>query len=247
MKLKTALFVSAAAILLAGCSTTYTSLNDPSKAVTLRDVAPITKPSDLPYEMKKGKDLEVGMNIRYLDTSNTTGYLVTVIFRNGASLPYPLLPKVLLVDGAGFVVKPHSQESFSNHAAALAGAPQTEQAARVVPQDKTHTGTIVDTSTGTRYTYQGTTSASSGGAADGFMAGMQDAAVQRQRNERREGILLMEWANTHWLKDFYDLPPGRAVAGVLVFPSKGIGQLPLKLTVSTGFEKFEFETVRTTK
>ena len=129
-----------------------------------------------------------------------------------------------------------------NMAAALAGT--TIPYAPTQTQSSYYsTGTVRNTTTGTNYSYSGTTtSAPAGGFAGGLAQGIAQGAAIRAANDRDEGRLMLRWANSFWLKSGYDLPPGTATSGALFFPAAVLGQVPLKLVIEANGEKFEFIT-----
>lgn len=229
--------------LMTGCAAKIASLNESQGAILMRDVAPIAQAVELPYNIKTGTSFDVGMNVRYAETANTSGYIVTLTFRNKLPTSQAVVPAVSMADGAGFIQSPYSFDGFMRHAAQLAGTRVPAPVTQTQDSRYVHSGTITDYSSGRQYSYSGTSQASpSGGFASGFLKGLQAGDSDNAAGRAEEGRALLRWADAYWLKGKYELPPGQAAAGVLVFASKGVGQLPLSIKVSAGGEVFDFTT-----
>ena len=55
-------------------------------------------------------------------------------------------------------------------------------------------------------------------------------------------IDLMRWSDTYWLLDRYEVQPGTAVVGGLMYPGVKKPRLPLRIVVEIADERFEFVT-----
>jgi hypothetical protein len=240
-------FVSAIAagalLLVSGCATSpVVQLNDPTRSTPSLDVANLLPPRNIPYETVEKGGISLGYNLFFAKGGSLSGYRLTLVIRNNTSARRLLEPAVSLQDAGGFLVPPYAYQAFVTEAASLAGT--AVPALPVQAQSNYYnSGTIRNTTTGNTYTYSGnTTAAPAGGFAGGFAQGMAQGAAIRAVNDREEGRLMLRWANAFWLKSDYDLPPGTAASGALFFPAANLGQVPLRLTVEVGGERFEFVT-----
>lgn len=230
-------------LLMSACGTSpVVQLNEPTRSSTALDVANLLPPRNIPYETVEKGGISLGYNLFFAKGGNLSGYRLTLVIRNNTSARRLLEPAVSLQDAGGFLVPPYAYQAFVTEAALLAGT--AVPAIPVQAQSNYYnTGTIRNTTTGNTYAYSGTTTvAPAGGFAGGFAQGMAQGAAIRARNDREEGHKMLRWANAFWLKSAYDLPPGTAASGSLFFPASNLGQLPLRLTIETGGEKFQFVT-----
>lgn len=241
---RTVITIAAIAIVsfVSGCVSPIIQLNDPARSSPALDVANLLPPRNIPYETVEKGGISVGYNLFFASSGNLSGYRLTLIIRNNTRSRQMLEPMVSLQDAGGFLVSPYAYQAFVAEAASLAGT-----AVPLVPvQSQSNyysSGTIRNTTTGNAYAYSGTTtSAPSGGFASGFAQGMAQGAAIRAANDREEGRLMLRWANTFWLRSSYDLSPGIAASGALFFPAATLGQVPLRLNIEVGGEKFEFVT-----
>lgn len=227
--------------LVTACATPQ-HLNDPSRSVMATDTANLLAPRQIPFETKRVSNIDVSYNLLYSSSDNFTGYRLTLIFRNRGANTETIMPTVALRDADGVAIAPYEFYAFMSEAAALAGT--------VVPpisptQQSTYysVGTIRNTATGTTYNYSGATIPTpSASFATGFAQGMAQGAAIRAANDRKEGLLMMRWANTFWLKSIYTLPPDTAVTGAVFFPSPQLGALPLRLSVGLAGAEADFVT-----
>lgn len=205
----------AAALVLSACGTLrhLNNLNDPSRSIPALDVANLSSPRNIPYETVEKGGISVSYNLFFAKSNNLSGYRLTLVLRNNTGSLQVLKPAVSLQNAGGFVIASYTYESFVTEAASLAGT--------AVP--------LVPVSTHSTF-------------GDAFAQGMARGDAMRAANDREEGRLMLRWANSFWLKNTYELPPNTAVSGVLFFPAATVGQLPLRLVVEVGGQKFEFMT-----
>lgn len=231
------------ALLLSACGTSpMVQLNEPARSASALDVANLLPPRNIPYETVEQGGISLGYNLFFAKGGSLSGYRLTLIVRNNTSGRRVLEPVVSLQDAAGFLITPYTYQAFVTEAAILAG---TAIPAAPAPTQSSYynTGTIRNTSTGNTYAYSGTTStAPAGGFLGGLAQGLAQGAANRAGNDREEGRMMLRWANSFWLKSAYELPPGTATSGALFFPATNLGQLPLRLTIEIGGEKFQFVT-----
>lgn len=228
---------------LAGCALPV-QLNDPTRSTSALDTANLLAPRQIPFETKEIDGVAVSYNLFHWKSNNLAGYRLTLNIRNSSGTELSVSPRLTLKDGAGFLVQPYQYQSFMAEAASLAGITVPPMPAS---QASTYysTGTIRNTSTGSTYSYSGSTQqVPAGGFASGFAQGMAQGAAIRAGNDREEGRVMLRWGNAFWLKSNYELPPATAVSGALFFPANDIGVKPLALTVEIGARKFEFLTAR---
>lgn len=230
-------------LLLVGCASPIKSLTDPAGAQMVEDMAPLGAVTKLPYEFKNGRLVTVGLNLRYAETSSTSGYIATIFMKNNTKERLEVAPRVTLEEGSGLVREPYTFAAFMQHAARLAGV-QIPASLQQQPQSVEHRGTVRDISTGRTYSYSGSTSSGQGGGfLGGLLAGLADAEVANASAAKKEGGTLLRWADAHWMKDRYRLESGQAVAAVLVYPRRGIGHLPLTFRVNVDDEIFVFRSI----
>lgn len=244
MKKMIRLVIIAITVFLAGCAGMQ-QLNDPALSQNDIDVANLLRPREIPYETKNINGISVSYNMFYAGSGNIKGYRATLIFRNNSEQTITINPELLLKDAGGFIVQPYSYNGFVQYAAALAGTHVPN-----IPSSNNNSyyssGTITSNS-GERYAYSGTTTQNSGGFGGGFASGFAKGMAQAAADDQEEGRLMLQWANSFWLKDSYTLPPKSAAYGALLYPAQKLGQLPIQFTISLGDRKYEFLTASAAK
>lgn len=232
------------AAFLTGCAGVQ-QLNDPALSKNDLDVANLLAPRQIPYETKSVDGVSVSHNLFYAASGNMDGYRATLIIRNDTDQTITFKPDLLFKDASGFIIQPYSYGGFVQFAAALAGT-YVPPISNSTNNSYYSSGTITS-NTGERYNYAGTTTQNSGGFAGGFASGWAKGMAQKAANDQEEGRVMLQWANSFWLKDSYTLPPKSAVSGALFYPAPKLGQLPIQFTVSLGSRKYEFLTVSAAK
>jgi hypothetical protein len=230
-------------ITTAGCASVV-QLNDPAKSISAVDVATLESPRKIPYELQERNGLKAIYNLSFIPRGNFTGYRLTLIFKNEGSQPRVIEPRIAVQDSTGMVLSPNSYEAVMTQAAALAGTAVSPMLL-AGPSTATYyqSGTVRNTMTGNTYQYSGySTSAPSGGFAAGLASGMAQGAAMRAVADRNEGVLMLRWTNAFYLKSRYELPSGGVASGALLYPAASLAQLPLKLTIEAGGDRFEFLT-----
>ena len=221
-------------------------LNEPSRSITMANIANLREPQDIRYEIQRKGDISVGYNMTLVESGPAKGIRLTLFFRNEGIQNKTFKPSLTVVDPNGFLVPAITHRNFVEYASLLAGAPVPPMPnfTPVTTQSST-SGTIRNTATGSTYQYDSDTNYTSGAQAtpvDGVLKGIAMRQATDAAANRDTGRLLLRWANTYWLRDEYSLQPGTATGGVLYFQAVGVSQLPLKLKVAVASEVFEFTT-----
>ena len=227
-----------------GCATApglIVHLNDPVRSQLKRDVVNLFASRNVLYETLERGGISVGYNLFFAKNANVSGYRLTLIFKNNTASEQPLKPVVSLRDGAGVLIRPYSYRAFAAKAATLAGTVVPPEPFSCECINHYTAGTIGDAAVGGTDSYP--TTPTDTPQAD-FIKGMPHDAVSGAMNDR-EGILMLLWANSFWLKEAYNLPAGAESWGALFFPATDLGEFPLHLTVKVGGQEFEFDTVAT--
>ena len=225
-----------------GCAVTpgvFVHLNDPARSRPSLDMANLFSPREVPYEIIEHGGILVGYNLFFAKHATVSGYRLTLIFKNNSGSRQPIKPVVTLRDNAGVLIRPYSYQTFTAKAASLAGT--------VVPPESFSCQCANHYSTGTidgEAADGANTAIEKGVAHDGTAkGGSEDTASGASNN--REGLLMLLWANSFWLRESYELSSGAASWGALFFPASALGELPLHLKVEVGGQKYEFDTVAT--
>ncbi|HVC12266.1 MAG TPA: hypothetical protein VNE59_11560 [Burkholderiales bacterium] len=220
--------------LLSGCATVH-QLNDPSRSKSAPDVTTLANPRDVLYETAERSGIVVSYNI----LTAPYGLKLTLIFRNRRGQSVIIVPKIRLQDATGFILEPYSYEDYVRQAAIMAGTPAAMIPA-TAPSTTYESGTIMNPGTGATQSYYGTTTAAPN-IAQSVAQGVNQSVAMASIFAQIDGEAMLQWANSFWLKNRYELPAGLAVAGGLMYPPRSLN-LPLKLFVEVGGENFEFTT-----
>lgn len=238
------MWIAAAMFVLIGCGCSVSPglivhLNDPDHSRPTRDVANLFSPREVPYETMEHGGVLVGYNLFFAKNATVSGYRLTLIFKNNSDSRQLIKPSVSLRDDGGVLIRPYSYQAFVARAAILAGT--------VVPPEPFSCRCVGHYSSGTIDDTAGADSEAgteTGASGPGQVKAMSEDAASGATNDR-EGLLMLIWANSFWLKESYDLPAGAASWGALFFPTSSLGELPLHLTIELGGRKYEFDTVAT--
>lgn len=236
---------------LAGCGTGLPRhLNEPTRSVLARDIATLNGSAQIPYETQERGGLAVGYNLQFEPGGKDfSGYRLTLVLRNMGPSKRTVSPEVMLQDSTGFMVEPYAYGAFMARAQTLSVTPipprPVRQAQPSGGQAVTN-GSVTNQRTGAQVGYQQTTTytpAVQAGFGQAFVEGMADGAVSFAQNQRQLGDTAARWASAYWIKSVYELPPGAASGGALVFGSAAAGPFPMKVTVTVDGERFEFLTI----
>lgn len=239
------------AILIVGCAVPQTirHLNDPTKSVQMTDIASLSEPKDIPYEIQTLDSIVVGYNLTSIDSGPAKGMRLTLYLRNEDSRQRELRPTVSLSDKNGLIIPAYSYQAFVNEATILAGTaipPTLSSKSALAPTGSTTTGTIRNTTTGTSYSYEAKTDSNRqltlADVADSYAEGASIRQARNANEARITGQTMLRWANAFWLRDVYTISPARAAGGAIYFPQASQSQLPLNLVVDVAGRKFEFST-----
>ena len=213
-------------------------LNDPARSKALLDVANLLPPRNIPFETAEQGGILVGYNLLFSKSANISGYRLTLVFKNNSHSTQRLEPLVSLRDAAGVLIPPYSYPAFTAEAAALAGIVVPPMTCSCESARYYSAGTISATALDRGNAKAGITTSTLGG---GSGKGTSHGAASGAANDR-EGLLMLLWADAFWLKDAYELPAGATSSGALFFPAAVLGQLPLRLAVEVGGQRYEFVT-----
>lgn len=225
-------------LMLAGCATIH-ELNDPARSRSGLDVANTLAARDIPYETEQKGDIAASYNLMAASGRGQGWLRLTLIFRNLGNAPIPLVPHITLEDATGLVFEPYSYEAYVRQASIMAGT-RVPMIPATAPSTTYQSGMVTNTMTGASYSYYGTTTAAPN-YGQSFAQGVNEGVAMASIANRRNGQLMLQWANSFWLKSRYDVPGGAAVAGALMYPPRP-WSLPLKLVVDAGGQQFEFIT-----
>lgn len=243
MRLYVRMSIAAAAIAFfaSGCVVTpgrVIPLNDMTRSKPGRDMANLFSPRDVAYESVVHGDILVGYNMFFAKNPNVSGYRLTLIFQNNSGYNQHFTPKIALRDAAGVPIRPYSYQAFTEKAAALAGT--------IVPPEPLacpcNRHYSVDTISNTTMLDGGANPTTlTDSPRNGYAKIISEETVSGSVSDR-EGLLMLLWANSFWLREAYDLPAEAKSWGALFFPAAALGELPLHLTVEIGGQKYEFDT-----
>lgn len=250
------LVTTAIALLIVGCAVPQTSrhLNDPTKSIQMTDIASLSEPRDIPYEIQTKDSIVVGYNLTLIDSGPVKGMRLTLYFRNEDSSQRVLRPAVSLSDRNGLIIPAYSYQTFVNEATILAGTavpPTLSIKSAQAPTSSTTTGTVRNTTTGTSYSYEAKTDSSKqltlADVADSYAEGASIRQARDANEARIAGQTMLRWANAFWLREAYTIPPARAAGGAIYFPQASQSQLPLSLVVDVAGRNFVFSTKSSSK
>lgn len=245
------LVATAIVLLIGGCAVPQTprNLNDPTRSVQMTDIANLSEPRDIPYDLQTIDSIVIGYNLMLIDSGPAKGMRLTLYIRNEDSSQRELRPTVSLSDKNGLIIPAYSYLTFVNEATILAGtaAPPTPSFKPAqMPTSSTTTGTFRNTTTGTSYSYEAKTESSKqltlSDVADSFAEGASIRQARDANEARSAGQTMLRWANAFWLRDAYTLPPTKAAGGAIYFPQASQSQMPLSLVVDVAGRKFVFST-----
>jgi len=226
-----------------GCTTpqTFQSLNDKSRSVSNRNVAPFGNESkNILYEYKRSDDISVGYNISFKPKNPLIGYRLTLTFTNLNAETLTIQPDIDLRDNSGYLISPYDRAPFIEMAANYAGVEVPYYALNNNSGNYYHSGTVTS-STGNTYRYYGQSS-SGKSFSSGFQSGVSQGAMIVALAYQKVGRNALGWASAYWLRSEYTIPPRSSVSGALYYPALDINQLPLNLTVKVNNQDFKFIT-----
>ena len=234
-------YLIAAALLMTGCGT-MVQLNDPTKSSQALDRANLLSPREILYQTDEKNGIQVSYNLMTDSVNRPSFVRLTLLFKNNRPSPVTIQPKVLLHDNGGMIVHPNTYEGYMQEGASLAGTQVPIAQASNAGATYYSSGTINNNMTGRSYNYSGTTTSvpnAGQSVQQGFAQGVMMASIAK----KRQGEMMMQWANAYWLKSSYDLPAGGGTVGGLMYPGAPL-DLPLKLTIEAAGETFVFQSKR---
>jgi hypothetical protein len=176
-------------------------------------------------------------------------YRLTLVFKNVGATISSIAPTVTLNDGDGILLPTWSYDDMYGRATQMANS-----ATVYVPPPSRHTlsttstssGTIVNQSTGQTSTF--TAESTTPGPLVNKYAQVQEAVARSQAEtanstaqmNRQIGYEYLQWLPRCWLKDYYDIPPGTAAVGALLYARHSKDSRPFVVNVRVGDQQFTF-------
>lgn len=195
-----------------------------------------------PFEISTKEAVTIGYKLDFYSLGvGSSGYRLTIQYKNLSSAVTEFVPDVILQDASGLVIAPMPYGDFLGMTSRLLGTRSPP-----MPPERAQTyfsGTTRNLMTGDSYQVSGTireqktmvseyerTSA----AGSAFAASMVAAA------NVTAGRDLLEWGEHQWLQSSYRVPPSGTVQGVVFFPAQKMMTSTLTIHVASGSTKFTF-------
>lgn len=230
-------------------------LTDPAISNTVNNPFKIDddSPDQLQFQSEEGTLVDVSLNVSSIDVADHPYYVLSLILHNRLDTAIHITPAVHMADATGMAVRPVSYHSFAGVAHSLASSGRVASKPRSsayspsyfsAPSYYYHSGTVTSMQ-GNVYRYSGY-SYSGGSTLNNQMSyasnlgsglGAAIAGIQTSM-KKKEGQRLLQWAETHWIREQYELAPAGSVGAVVAFPAGP--PMPLSLTINVAGEAFKF-------
>ncbi len=174
---------------------------------------------------------------------------LTLVFKNLGASPSTITPVVTLSDGDGILLSAWTYGDLYQRATMMANAASVSlppSAPRVLPTTTTTTsGTVVDQNGQmSTFTAQSITPGPLVDRSAQFQESMARsqamAANSATEMNQQIGAQYLQWLPQYWLKDHYEIPPGTAAVGALLYARHGKESVPLAVSVKVGDQDFTF-------
>jgi hypothetical protein len=225
---------------------------DPKRSTIEKDLTAIHSglfsSSNAPFEYQTQGSWSIGYSL-VKESFGGDFYRLTLVFKNIGPTASSIAPTVTLNDGDGILLPTWTYDDMHSRATQLANS-----ATVYVPPAPQHTFSTTTTTSGTitnqtngqtsTFTAESTTPGPlvnvSAQAQESFARGQAQGANFRAKLNQQIGGEYLQWLPRYWLKDHYDIPPGTASVGALLFPRTSKDSLPLVVNVHIGDQQFTF-------
>lgn len=224
---------------------------DPKRSTISKDLTQIHSglfsSNKAPFEYQTQGSWSIGYSL-VKESFGGDFYRLTLIFKNVGAANSSIAPAVTLNDGDGILMPTWSYDFMYSRATQLANSSTVS-----VPPPTQHTLSMTTTTQGTitdqngqvsNFTAQSTTP----GPLVNRSAQVQEAVARSQAESanstaqmnRQIGSEYLQWLPRYWLKDHYDIPPGTAAVGALIYARHGKDSRPFVVNVRVGDQQFTF-------
>ena len=229
----------------------YAQYVDPKRSTTGKDLTQIHSglfsSNKAPFEYQTQGSWSIGYSL-VKESFGGDFYRLTLVLKNVGTTTATIAPAVTLDDGDGILMSTWSYDYMQGLATQLANsqivpvAPPTQHS---LSTTTTTQGTVTDQyGQVSNFTAQSTTP----GPLVNVSAQVQESVARSQAQNanstaqmnRMIGSEYLQWLPRYWLKDHYEVPPGTAAVGALLYARHGKDSRPFVVNVRVGDQQFTF-------
>ena len=225
---------------------------DPKRSTVDKDLtqihAGLFSSNKAPFEYQTQGSWSIGYSL-VKESFGGDFYRLTLVFKNVGATTSSITPAAALSDGDGILLPTWSYDDMNSRATQMANS-----ATVYVPQPAQHSlsttsttsGTVVNQTSGETSTF--TAQTTTPGPLVNVAAQIQESHARDQAQmanttsqiNRQIGSEYLQWLPRYWLKDHYDIPPGTAAVGALLYARHGKDSRPFVVNVRVGDQQFTF-------
>jgi hypothetical protein len=229
----------------------YAQYVDPKRSTIGKDLTQIHSglfSSDkAPFEYQTQGSWSIGYSL-VKESFGGDFYRVTLVFKNVGTTTASVAPAVTLNDGDGILMSTWSYDYMYGIATQLANSqivPVSPQSQHTLSTTTTTQGTVTDQNGHvSNFTAQSTTP----GPLVNVAAQIQESMARQQAQSANSNAAMnrligneyLQWLPRYWLKDHYEIPPGTAAVGALLYARHGKDSRPFVVNLRLGDQQFTF-------